>query len=87
MMILRKIFVFPIRIYQKCISPFYPARCRFFPSCSQYTAEAILRHGVLAGIYLGIHRILRCNPWVTGGEDPVPETFSFFKKKRKIGEE
>ncbi len=73
-MILRKIFIFPIRVYQRCISPFYPPRCRFYPSCSEYTAEAIEMHGVVLGIWLGIKRICRCNPWFEGGFDPVPLT-------------
>lgn len=71
--VIRKIFVFPIRVYQICISPLYPARCRFHPSCSEYTADAILKHGVIRGIWLGIKRICRCNPWCEGGFDPVPE--------------
>lgn len=71
-MILRKIFIFPIRVYQVCISPFYPPRCRFYPSCSQYTAEAIEMHGVRRGIWLGTKRICRCNPCSQGGFDPVP---------------
>lgn len=72
--IIRKIFIFPIRIYQYCISPLYPARCRFYPSCSEYTAAAIEKHGVIRGIWLGTKRICRCNPWCEGGFDPVPET-------------
>jgi hypothetical protein len=71
--LVRKIFIFPIRVYQICISPFYPARCRFYPSCSEYTALAIEKHGVIRGIWLGIKRICRCNPWCQGGFDPVPE--------------
>lgn len=74
-MILRKIFIFPIRVYQVCISPFYPPRCCFYPSCSQYTAEAIEMHGVLRGIWLGTKRICRCNPYSKGGFDPVPTVF------------
>lgn len=72
--IVRKIFIFPIRVYQYCISPLYPARCRFHPSCSEYAAVAIQKHGVVRGIWLGIKRICRCNPWCEGGFDPVPET-------------
>jgi len=82
---LRKIFIFPIRVYQTCISPFYPPRCRFYPSCSEYTAEAIEKRGVFCGIWLGIKRICRCNPWSKGGYDPVPtipERPSHFHGKR-----
>ena len=74
-MIFRKIFIFPIRVYQTCISPFYPPRCRFYPSCSAYAAEAIEIHGVFRGVWLGTKRIFRCNPWNKGGFDPVPATF------------
>ncbi len=69
---MRKIAILPIRFYQLCISPLMPSACRFYPSCSQYTAKAILTHGVIKGIALGTWRILRCNPWAAGGLDPVP---------------
>lgn len=58
--------------YRQLISPFLGASCRFYPSCSQYAKEAVLKHGVVRGVSLGIRRILRCNPWNPGGVDPVP---------------
>lgn len=61
-----------IRGYQYLISPLSPPCCRFVPSCSQYAIEAVERHGVFKGSWLGIKRILRCNPWGSGGYDPVP---------------
>ena len=61
-----------IRLYQLGISPGLPSRCRFAPSCSQYTLEAIQRHHALKGILLGTWRLLRCHPWHPGGYDPVP---------------
>ncbi len=61
-----------IRIYQYAISPFLGRRCRFFPSCSEYTAEALQKYGVLKGARLGLKRISRCHPWNSGGFDPVP---------------
>lgn len=61
-----------IRFYQKFLSPLTGSNCRFYPSCSQYTYEAIQKHGVLKGTYMGGKRILRCHPWSPGGYDPVP---------------
>jgi putative membrane protein insertion efficiency factor len=61
-----------IRIYQYTISPLLGRRCRFFPSCSEYTAEALQKHGTVKGTRLGIKRISRCHPWNPGGFDPVP---------------
>ncbi|NLY11860.1 MAG: membrane protein insertion efficiency factor YidD [Firmicutes bacterium] len=69
--ILVKVFMALISIYQRCISPFLPRRCRFFPTCSQYAKEATMRYGV-KGIWLSILRILKCHPWHPGGYDPVP---------------
>jgi uncharacterized protein len=68
----KTIFLFLIRAYQKLISPFLPASCRFFPSCSVYTYQAIEKYGVLRGGWLGLRRIGRCHPWNPGGFDPVP---------------
>jgi len=61
-----------IRAYQLGISPLLGARCRFYPSCSQYAKEAVLKHGVLRGVHLAARRIVRCNPWNPGGVDFVP---------------
>ncbi|MEM2936388.1 MAG: membrane protein insertion efficiency factor YidD [Candidatus Bathyarchaeia archaeon] len=62
-----------IRAYQKLISSWMPPRCRFYPSCSQYTAQAIEAYGPLKGMWLGVKRISRCHPWNEGGFDPLPE--------------
>jgi hypothetical protein len=61
-----------IRIYQYAISPILGPRCRFFPSCSAYFAEAVEKHGAYKGIRLGLKRLSRCHPWNPGGFDPVP---------------
>jgi uncharacterized protein len=61
-----------IRIYQRTLAPLLPSICRFEPSCSRYCAEAIERHGLLRGGWLGAKRLLRCQPLCKGGHDPVP---------------
>lgn len=61
-----------IRAYRYWISPLLGECCRFYPSCSSYTIDAIKLHGNCTGLYLGLRRILRCHPWHTGGFDPVP---------------
>ena len=76
-LILYKIFtifiIFLIKTYQLCISPFFPKRCNFEPSCSNYMIQAIKIHGILKGILLGIKRILKCTPNREFTYDPVPE--------------
>lgn len=61
-----------IRLYQRYISPMIPPSCRFTPTCSHYTYEAIQIHGVIRGSWLGMRRISRCHPMNPGGYDPVP---------------
>ncbi|NLT36062.1 MAG: membrane protein insertion efficiency factor YidD [Gaiellales bacterium] len=61
----------PVRFYQRRISPLFPARCRYYPSCSQYALDALRRFGPLKGFVLATWRVLRCNPFSMGGYDPV----------------
>ncbi|MBO7435871.1 membrane protein insertion efficiency factor YidD [bacterium] len=61
-----------VRFYRACISPLFPPCCRFRPTCSQYAMEALRKHGFLKGSLLSVWRILRCNPFNPGGDDPVP---------------
>lgn len=67
-----KLLLLLLRFYKYAISPLLGRNCRFFPTCSEYTQEAIEKHGALKGTSLGIRRILRCHPWNSGGFDPVP---------------
>ena len=71
--LLRSLAIWLIRLYQGTVSRVLPPTCRFHPSCSQYMALAIERHGLVRGTWLGLWRILRCNPFCAGGDDPVPE--------------
>ena len=69
---LSELALLPVRVYRRVISPFKPASCRFSPTCSQYTIEAVRAHGILRGSGLALWRILRCQPFCEGGHDPVP---------------
>jgi putative membrane protein insertion efficiency factor len=69
----RLIAVLPIRLYQRLIGPLFGSRCKYYPSCSEYAAQAIERFGILRGVVLAGWRLLRCNPWSHGGFDPVDD--------------
>ena len=66
------VLIIPVKIYQYLISPMIGASCRFTPTCSAYSIEALKKYGPIKGLYLAIWRILRCNPWGGHGHDPVP---------------
>ncbi len=67
------ILLAPVYFYRSVISPLLPPSCRYTPTCSQYTIEALKKHGPFIGVYLSAKRILSCNPWGGKGYDPVPE--------------
>ncbi len=74
---MKKILTYPflliIKVYQLFISPLTPASCRFHPTCSQYSKEALETHGLFYGGWLALKRIFSCHPWGGSGNDPVPE--------------
>lgn len=70
--IISKILIFFVLMYQKILSPYIPSSCRYTPTCSTYMIESLKKYGIFKGSYLGIIRILKCNPFNSGGYDPVP---------------
>ena len=73
----RAVILAPIRFYQRVISPALPARCKYYPTCSEYAVQAIRCYGITRGVVLATWRILRCNPWSHGGVDPVEQQTIF----------
>ncbi|QNL44179.1 membrane protein insertion efficiency factor YidD [Oscillibacter hominis] len=69
---MKRLLIALVRFYRREISPAFPPRCRYIPTCSQYALEAIEKYGALKGSYLAFRRVLRCNPFHKGGYDPVP---------------
>lgn len=69
---MKRVVLAVIRFYRQWISPGLPPSCRFYPTCSEYTYQAVEKYGVLRGGWLGIRRITRCHPFNPGGFDPVP---------------
>ncbi len=66
------VVVLLVKVYRRFVSPFTPQSCRYTPSCSEYALRALTQHGLVRGLWLAAVRIVRCNPWTEGGEDPVP---------------
>ncbi|ODS64898.1 MAG: membrane protein insertion efficiency factor YidD [Arenimonas sp. SCN 70-307] len=83
---MKKPVILLLRGYKLAISPLLGQRCRFYPSCSSYTMEAVDRFGVLRGGWLGVCRIARCHPLHPGGPDPVPETWEGRNEKKEESE-
>jgi putative membrane protein insertion efficiency factor len=69
---MKYVFIGLVRFYQLAISPYFPPRCRYQPTCSAYSIEALQKHGALKGGWLALKRIGRCHPWGGTGYDPVP---------------
>ncbi|MEN3371694.1 membrane protein insertion efficiency factor YidD [Dechloromonas sp. ZS-1] len=69
---MKRILIGLVRVYQYAISPLLGRNCRYFPTCSDYTVEAVQKYGAMRGGWLGAKRICRCHPWHPGGYDPVP---------------
>lgn len=78
---IKRFFIFLIRIYQYTLSPWLGQSCRHTPTCSQYTTEAIQEWGGFKGIWLGMKRLSKCHPWGTHGFDPVPKNKAYNDKR------
>ncbi|MFD1671257.1 membrane protein insertion efficiency factor YidD [Agrilactobacillus yilanensis] len=73
---MKQIMIYLVRFYQRFISPLFPPSCRYYPTCSNYMLSALKKHGFIKGFIMGIARIIRCNPFIRGGVDPVPDKFT-----------
>ncbi len=82
--IFRLIFIGLVKFYQLSISPLLPKSCRYNPTCSEYTIQALKTHGVIKGLIISTRRILSCNPWGGHGEDPVPPKGTPLFKFKKL---
>ena len=71
MKIFSKTLITIIKLYQLVLSPYLGNNCRYFPTCSEYTKESIIKYGVVKGFWLGLKRISKCHPWRKGGYDPI----------------
>lgn len=80
---MKKILLFLVKGYQRIISPLFPPSCRYYPTCSNYTVQAIEKHGAFKGGIMGLARIIRCNPFVPGGIDHVPDHFTIHRNQKE----
>lgn len=69
---MKRALIFLIRAYKATLSPLFGAHCRYYPTCSDYMAQAIEKYGAARGFWLGLKRLVRCHPFHSGGLDPVP---------------
>lgn len=67
-----RILIALVKAYQYLLSPFFGQQCRFYPTCSEYSIQALQKHGALRGSYYTLRRLVRCHPWCDGGHDPIP---------------
>ncbi len=79
-----RLLILLVRGYQLLLRPWVGGQCRFTPTCSEYTLQALQRHGAAGGTYLGAVRVLRCHPWCAGGHDPVPQVFRWASWRRDV---
>ncbi len=75
-----RVMILMVKGYRIFLSSLFPPSCRYYPTCSAYTIEALRRHGPLKGGFLSAKRIVSCHPYSDGGYDPVPDSYHFFKK-------
>lgn len=68
---MKSFVIYLIKLYQKLISPAFPSRCRFYPTCSEYAVQALEKYGFFKGIWLALKRVLKCHPFHPGGYDPL----------------
>ena len=84
---MKRFLLVSIRLYQLSLSPWLGHHCRFYPTCSDYAAQAIQAHGSLRGGWMALRRVLRCHPWHAGGLDPVPNSLGTTTSFRDLREE
>ncbi|WP_320123257.1 membrane protein insertion efficiency factor YidD [uncultured Sphaerochaeta sp.] len=76
--LLRQIFLIPVYLYKGILSPFFGGgSCLYHPTCSSYMVDSVIKHGIFKGFIMGFARIIRCSRWFYGGDDPVPDTWSW----------
>ena len=82
---LRRVYLLPVHFYRKFLSPLKPvSSCRFTPTCSRYALDAVMEWGILIGTLMAVWRVMRCNPFSAGGNDPVPARREVWDKIRRI---